>query len=295
MKEFNLYYKSWLVTLLLFGCILIASINVIAQDKERTRIRLEYYKLSTGEKNVVVTLTAGRGRSAQRVPDADIMLTASANDSTAELVTLKTDSEGIMSINIVSDFKFPVDEEGYTVFEASFDGNDTLRSSDNDLEVKDIELAFSFDIKDSIKMASVFAYEIKDGEKTPVEEVEILVGVQRLYSVLPIDEVETDEDGVGVIEFPDDLPGDSEGMITIVAKIDEHDEYATVEKTADVAWGVPVSYEVNHLSRQLWTDEAPLWMIFSVFIILAGAWYHFFLSISKVMKIKKAAKDTTMT
>jgi hypothetical protein len=51
---------------------------------------------------------------------------------------------------------------------------------------------------------------------------------------------------------------------------------------------VPVSYEVKPLPRQLFTDEAPFWMIASVFIILIGAWYHFFLSISKLIKLKKA-------
>ncbi len=298
MKELKHKNRFWLIPLIIIGCFLFASMNSLAQDtkkKERTRVRLEYFKLNTGEKNVVVTLTAGRGKSAQRVPEADILLSVSANDSTVELVTLKTDSEGIMSLNIVSDFMFPVDEDGYTVFEASFDGNDTLRSSSNDLEVKDIELAFSFDIEDSVKIVSVFAYEENDGEKIPVEEVDILLGVQRLYSVLPIDKVETNEDGVGLLEFPDDIPGDSTGMISIIAKIDEHDDYATVEKSAEVNWGTPVSYEVKPLPRQLWTDEAPLWMIFSVFIILAGAWYHFFLSISKLRKIKKVAKEAIAT
>jgi len=294
MRDLNPYEKPWLVAITLVFCFLISSIDLYSQDKkkkERTRIRLEYFKLPNGDKNIAVTLTAGRGRSAQRVPEADILLTVSANDSTVELATLKTNSEGIMSLNIVADYQFLVDEDGYTAFEASFDGNDTLRSSSNDLEVKDIEMEFAYEIEDSVKMITIFAYEVQEGEKIPVEEIDIMLGVQRLYSVLPVGEVETDEDGMGILEFPDDIPGDADGKLTIVAKIDEHDDYATVEKSSEVVWGVPVNYELESFQRQLWTDEAPLWMIFSVFIILAGAWYHFFLSISKLWKIRKVAKE----
>ena len=56
-------------------------------------------------------------------------------------------------------------------------------------------------------------------------------------------------------------------------------------------WGLPVSYEVKPLPRQLWSNEAPLWMIFSVFVVLAAAWFHFVLAIISVIKVKKAARE----
>ena len=139
----------------------------------------------------------------------------------------------------------------------------------------------------------ITAYSIDgQGEKIPVEELTINVGVQRLYSVLGLDEIDTDEDGVAELEIPDNIPGDAEGNITFVASIEDHDEFGTVTKKASASWGVPVSYEVEPLPRQLFTDEAPLWMIASVFVILLGAWYHFFLSISKLIKLKKAGSES---
>jgi hypothetical protein len=90
------------------------------------------------------------------------------------------------------------------------------------------------------------------------------------------------------MEFPDDIPGDSAGMLTIVARVVEHDHFGTATKTKSIDWGVPVSYEVKPLPRQLFTDEAPLWMIIGVFIALVGAWYHFFLSIFKLYNLKRA-------
>jgi hypothetical protein len=167
-----------------------------------------------------------------------------------------------------------------------------LRAVSSDIEIKDVFLEMSFDIEDSLKLLTVQALEFDtSGKQVPVEGLDINIGVKRLYSILPIEDIETDENGIGILEFPDDIPGDSIGMITIVAGIDEHDYYGTVTKIASVEWGLPVSYELKRLPRQLFTNEAPLWMIMAVFIALAGAWYHFFLSIYKLNKIKKVAKD----
>jgi hypothetical protein len=160
------------------------------------------------------------------------------------------------------------------------------------MEIKDVFLELGFDIEDSVKILTVQAQELNgEGELIPVEGLDINIGVQRLYSVLPVDAVETDEEGIGILEFPDDVPGDSAGMITVVARIEEHDHFGTVTKTGSVNWGLPVSYELKKLPRQLFTDEAPLWMIIAVFIVLVGAWYHFFLSVFKLRKIKTLAKE----
>ena len=125
-----------------------------------------------------------------------------------------------------------------------------------------------------------------EGELIPVGDLDVDIGVQRLYSVLPLDAIETDEEGIGTLEFPNDVPGDSTGMITVVARIDEHEYFGTVTKSQSIKWGIPVSYKLKKISRQLFTDEAPLWMIIAVFVVLVGAWYHFFLSVLKLRKIK---------
>jgi hypothetical protein len=212
------------------------------------------------------------------------------NDSTYTLARQETDTLGELNLYLASDYKLPMDEDGLSVIEAIYDGNEIYRSASNDLEIMDIDLVFSFEIEDSIKYLSVVANRIDgEGNKVPVEELEINVGVQRLYSVLPLDDVETDKEGIGTLEILDDLPGDASGNLVFVARIEDHDEFGTVTKSGNQAWGIPVSYEVEPLPRQLFTDEAPLWMIASVFIMLLGAWYHFFLSISKLIKLKKAA------
>lgn len=261
--------------------------------KERVRMKMYYFHEADGDRIISIALTAGSGKKMHGVQHGEIELTSILNDSSIVLASLHTDTLGEVELYLAADYKLPKDENGKCILEANYDGNDTYRSASNDIEIIDVDLSFDFKVEDSVKYLYVTANSINGmGEKVPVEELSINIGVQRLYSVLPLDEMETDEDGIGELEIPDDIPGNAEGALTFVAKIDDHDEFGTVTKTAEYSWGIPVSYEVNRLPRQLFTDEAPLWMIASVFIILLGAWYHFFLSISKLIKLRKAGEES---
>ena len=291
MKLIYKYSQLSLLMVLIFA-INLTSFQSFAESmakKERVRMKMYYYKEANGDRMISLALTAGSGKKMHGVSEGELILTSVLNDSTITLATLKTDTTGVVLLYFASDYILPRNEEGKTILEATYAGNETYRSASNDLEIMDLNLEISFEIEDSIKYLSVLATTLdSDGNKIPIEEVAIDIGVQRLYSVLPIDDIETDEEGIGVLEFPDNLPGDAEGNIMIVAKVDDSDDFGTVEYTASQKWGTAVSYEMKPLPRQLFSDEAPLWMIASVFLILLGAWYHFFLSISKLVKLKKA-------
>ena len=286
-------YKTISLTLSIVcvGLITINEVNAkVNAKKERVRMKLYYSKNDGGERMISIGLTAGSGKKMHGVKNGEVLLTSVLNDSIFVLATLETDTLGVVNLYLAQDYKLPMDEDGKSVIEVSYEGNEIYRSASNDIEIFDIDLEFTFEIEDSVKYLSVAANKIDGkGNKIPVEELDIFIGVQRLYSVLPIDDAETDEDGIGMLEIPDDLPGDADGNLIFVAKIEDHDEFGTVTKSGNQAWGIPVSYEVKPLPRQLFTDEAPLWMIASVFIMLLGAWYHFFLSISKLIKLKKSA------
>jgi len=294
MKRMNSIFLNKLIISLITG-ILLFSLSSPAfcnlQAKERTRLRSYFFIHSNGDRQISVLLTSGRGRNMRNVSDASIELSIDLGDSALFLTDLITDENGSADLFIESDYNLPVDEEGITTILAEYIGNDSLRAASSDIEIKDVFLEISFDVEDSLKLLTVLANELDAaGERIPVEGLDIIIGIDRLYSILPIDAIETDENGIGTLEFPNDIPGDSIGMILIVATIDEHDYFGTVTKIEPIDWGIPVSYELKPLPRQLFTDEAPLWMILAVFIVLVGAWYHFFLSISKLYKLRNAAK-----
>jgi hypothetical protein len=293
MKSQKIVHITIYISLLIFSFCILSTGNANAKvdaKKDRVRMKLYYSKNDAGERMFTIGLTAGSGKNMHGLKNGEVQLSSVLNDSTIVLAIVETDTSGIVKLYLDNDYILPMNEDGVTVIEASYEGNDVYRPASSDLEISDLEFDFSFEIEDSVKYLNVIATRLdKEGNKMPVEELGINIGIQRLYSVLPIDEVETDEDGIGVMEIPNDLPGDADGLLTFVARIEDHDEFGTVVKTASHTWGTPVSYEVKPLPRQLFTDEAPLWMISCVFIILLGAWYHFFLSISKLIKLKKSA------
>ncbi len=263
-----------------------------ASAQERSRMRMSFQKDNQGDKHLTITLYAGRGRNMVFLEDATISLTAANNDTTVHLADLTTNSEGVAKLKIEEGYRFPLDEEGFTIIDASYEGTDEYRSASTDIGIKDLNFELNFDIVDSVKTVSVRATE-KDslGNDVPVDGLYMYIGVQRLFSILPVGEVYSSEDGVYSIELPDDIPGDSAGNYTVVARIEDNEYYGSVQKRGEIQWGIPVSFEPRPLPRKLWTDEAPLWMIFSVFIILTGAWFHFFYSIFKLSKIKKVAGE----
>lgn len=258
--------------------------------QERTRMKLYYAKQTDGMKKITIGITAGSGKNMHGVANAEVALNAMSGDTTLELARLQTDTTGNIELFVEAGYKFPVNEEGKTYLEAVYEGSDAYRAVSNEIEFEDLDFTLSFEEEDSIKYLKVLAAKRDiDGNSVPIEGLEITVGVERLYSVLPLEKIETDESGEAVLEFPNDLPGDSTGMVTVQARIEDDEMYGTVEKTAEVQWGIPVSYKVEPLPRQLFSDEAPLWMVIAVFVILIGAWYHFFLSVYKLKKMRDSS------
>ena len=199
--------------------------------KDRVRMKLYYSKNDAGERMFSIALTAGSGRSMHGVKNGEVVITSVLNDSTFTLATVETDTLGEVQLYLDQDYVLPMNEDGITTIEAFYEGNDQYRSTSNDLEIMDLDLDISFEIEDSVKYISVLATTLDpEGNKVPMEEVSINIGVQRLYSVLPLDEIETDEEGIAIMEFPDNLPGDANGNIVIVATVFESDDFGTVSK-----------------------------------------------------------------
>lgn len=290
MKNINKFYACFSILL----AVLVLSGNVFGQEKERARLYLRYEKSANNDKKLVASLSAGRGKTLVRIEDAEIHLAMSAGDSTVDLATVTTDKSGTAVLIIKNGYQFIKDDDGFTIFSASYRGNDKYRKSGAEVSVKDIQLELNASLVDSVKTVSLFAYETdKEGNKIPAEGLDIIVGVQRLYSILQVGTVQTDTEGKGSIDFPDDIPGDADGMLTLVARIDDNEFYGTVNSRKSINWGTIVSYAVKPASRQLWTNEAPLWMIFSVFIVILAAWFHYILALVRVFRIKKAGMDET--
>ena len=285
--------NSCLLLVLLF-CLIATSAKAetSAQKKQRTRLKMYYEKLPDNNKKISLILTQGSGKKASGVQQAQIHISTLVDEEPIELTTVETNANGEAIFIVEAGYEFSMNEDGYSVIMARYDGNDSLRSAKKKIEFKDLNVEISFDVIDSANHVVVYAFETDSiGEKSPIEGIDLNIGVERLYSTYFFEEVETDEDGTASVVFPDDIPGDDKGNVKVMVKIDEHDDYGTITKTADVNWGTIVDYSITSNGRSLFGDQAPTWMIITTFILLVGAWYHFILATAKVVKIKKLGKE----
>jgi hypothetical protein len=113
---------------------------------------------------------------------------------------------------------------------------------------------------------------------------------------LPIENgITTDENGVASVEFPMDLPGDSAGNLTVIARIEDHEVYGTVESKVNVKWGIPPSGGHDHWANRSLSasrDKAPTYLIVASNLIIAIIWGTLIYIIFQVFRIRNARRIT---
>jgi len=286
---------------LLIISISLLQINTFAQEEEAeydgyvTRLNLTYLKNSNGVKTLTCVINAKKGDNNLPLENAELKFTA-GNEQSVVLGVKKTDYEGFASLEIDNNLKLPVDDSGAVLYKVEYIGLENSKDAEAELLVVDINLELALEEIDSVKTITVKATKSgKDGEIIPVGGQDVIIYVKRLYSNLKIATVTLDEtEGVGSAEYKT-LPGDSAGNIMVIAKIEENEVYANVEKSQLINWGTKVSYDVTSIKRELWTNEAPLWMAITLSIFILGVWYHLVRVFIKMYKIKKMGEEYEKT
>lgn len=131
-----------------------------------------------------------------------------------------------------------------------------------------------------------------DSIGSPIEEIELYTFVERTFSLLPIGDRfnETDENGELIIEFPSDLPGDSAGLVNIIVKIEDADEYVDTLFSKTIDWGIPLIIDKNENKRALWaaSANAPIYLLVltnSLILIVWGIISYICLKIYHISKM----------
>jgi hypothetical protein len=281
------YKYIFLIGLLLGGWNSIYAENTPLQSKTKTRLKAYYEKNIEDNKVISVILIQGSGKSMAEVANVEVGIFSIYNDEESLLANIYTDVNGEAILLIEGKYVLPKDEDGYSFIVAKFEGNDSLRSSKKQLKFMDLNVDLSFAEEDSLRYVVVkTTWTDPAGNIIDIEDIDIVMGVERLYSILDLEKSTTGADGMVKIEFPQDIPGDSIGSVIIQIKINEDRKFGTITRSAKIDWGTKVDYSTGKNGRSLFGDQAPMWMIIAVIIILAGAWFNFILAMIKVSRIK---------
>jgi hypothetical protein len=252
-------------------------------------MEMTYLKDTDGKINLSSSMVNYVNRMPVPLPGLEIEFYA-GEDSLVRLGSAATDAEGHALLVLEGDTDLPAGEDRSVRYFAEFKGNDNILPAEFEVYITDVNLEMSLDMVDSVRTISLRAYTLVDGEEVPVPDEDVYVYVKRMFNDLPVAEDFLDENGEYVTVLPDDIPGNAEGDIEVIARFNEHYMFGTVEKRQIIPWGVPTQYDFAVTQRTLWTQIAPLWMIITLSILLTGVWGHYIYVVAQLFRLRRIAR-----
>lgn len=179
-------------------------------------------------------------------------------------------------------------------FLAKFDGNKKYESATADLTVGKAKILID---TTSDRKITVTVMEMKDTVWTPVNGVELKIGIRRLDADLSVNEAATfttDSTGQATVDFKrDSILGDVKGNIILVAKIEDNDQYGNLLIEQTVPWGFKF-VPVNTFDRRTLfatRSKAPIWLILIATSIIVAVWAVLISLVINLVKIKKIGQQ----
>lgn len=203
-----------------------------------------------------------------------------------ELGAVNANINGVALLNVKADAITP-DKEGKLHFKAVIAANKSMEGAEEELTIKRAMLTITPVKEDSLLSVSVKLVDIVSGVETPIKEAAIGIFVTRLFNPLKVGEATTDESGEASVEFPNNLPGDAKGNLTLLARLDENEVYGNLEATVEQKWGIPVSNKIEEQPRALWSSHPPMWMLITFIVLMVTVWGHYIVIIYELFRLRK--------
>ena len=135
---------------------------------------------------------------------------------------------------------------------------------------------------------------LDEGEKEPIAGAELKLFAKRYFGNLPIGSTKkTNEQGRVVFALPDDLPGDSAGLVTVNASLSNQELYGEVAVDTALAFGVPTDKPGLTEQRAMWNvaSKAPIWLILSYSLGVLLVWGTIFYVLLQLRRIYLMGKN----
>lgn len=285
--------NKWWLSKCLVLVILLGGMQIsFAQDKEKHRIRLsaDYFKIMDSVSYLNIGASARIDRSNVSLPGLELEILNVTEDDDILLGTVKTDINGDARFTIGKLDKIIADSLQVYNFNVRFKGNDTLRRASRGVEIKDAEVIASHVQIDSINYIRATLREI--ATDSLIEGENMVVQVQRLFLPLKLGEEfnYTDDSGTILVSVEEGIPG-VDGILTIEAALQDHDEYGTVKAIVKAPIGTVIVDESDFDKRTMWgaRDKAPWFMLVFPNLIIFTIWGYIIYLIINLYRIKKAS------
>jgi hypothetical protein len=135
--------------------------------------------------------------------------------------------------------------------------------------------------------------ELKESKWVPVKGVDMRIAVKRQGGDLNVNETPTfttDSLGVANADFKHlNLPGDPEGKIVLIARVEDNDLFGNLSTERTVPWGTPSYYISDYNKRSLFarSGRPPLWLLWMASSITLSVWFVIGYLFFQIWKLKK--------
>lgn len=286
MKTINTYS----IALLILVSNLLHGHMLYSQDMNDVYMEFSTWKYNDNSRSLLAKITSEDEEGEIFVEGLTIQFLTISEEEEIPVGEAVSNENGIAELNLADgSITYPKDEEAYIHFIARFPGNDNYYEAEEELMVKDVSIKLSFEEEGDEKLIYFEGVVHGPEEDVPLADDDLYFFVPRMFSDMKIADGWFEEDGTGYIDFPPRIIGDSLGNILVMARLVEHYDYGNVEVSETINWAIPRTLiKAEGPARELWTPIAPLWMIITLIIMLAGVWGHYFYAIFQLIKIKRS-------
>jgi hypothetical protein len=300
---------SFIIIVLSYFCFVVNSYaNVIIQEndpeepeeKKELSMSLTYFNINDTAREVRIKLATSvlEGKEGERkrkrwIPVKDVIVNLYLGEISREgmLGSVATDNKGIATFPLVNKFVSAKDTLTHFTFIGRVVEDPYYEDTEEELEIAESKIEISSFIEDSVMYLKAKVVKGDEtGEFIPVEDADLKFYVKRDYGFLPLTEsnLSTDEDGEVILEFPFIIPGNSDGELTFVARLEDNEDLGMVESYLIEQWGTPTIITHTH-QRALWASRmnAPIWVILVVNSILLGIWLTIMYIVYQLYIIRK--------
>jgi hypothetical protein len=260
-----------------------------SSGKKQVTLQVSFFKGSDSVRTAVVKAKeTDENKKLIDVAGLAINFYAPDHDTLLFIQKVITDEQGAATLVISK--KIPVDTEGGMNIIAKVENNADYADAEISGSIKEAFILLNTTMTDTIKSINASVTQVDaNGNASPLKDVDVTFYVKRMFGLMKLGEdatVSTDENGIAHIIFPENIKGDAEGTVTILARIENDENYGTVETKVLEKWGVPVVLENNPFPRAMWGIKAPLWMLFSFLGAVSGICFTLIYVFYQLYKIK---------
>ena len=280
------------IFVLLFGTSRIGSAVLAVQEESKKSPDFSFTCTQNNQEFVLKTrLSYWTGERDLPISGAAVTYYNMVGEESSQLEVVRTDMDGVAVYQIEKGSDKLLGMDDIYTFKSLFKGNSEYERSEDFAAVKPLQMRLEFIEIDSVRTIVAEAFETDlEGNRIPLEDADIYFYAQRSFSLLPVGE-EWFVGGQAQVNFPASLPGDPEGNLTIVARIEDHELFGNVEAVAVKDWGQAMPQVLVEKRRGLGDTDAPLWMVYTLIVLLSVVWFHYLYVFYIMIKIKRLGRN----